>query len=809
MQINRPRVKRDQAFQYKDKLTRKTRKFTPVLEEVVATFDAGTAETTEAAEALWGRDDSAVDVVDLERGFAILKVGDADDLATTMASMADTQSVANVLPVLEDDEGGRRYFLPDELTVQFKDGVSPEDAERILEEMGIPILVRQRTPGYYTVGVPEGEALFETIDALGQREEVEFAEPSEVGLNNLLAPRSKEPGRRGGAGAGTKGARGGTKKAAPEGTISQELLDQMFVDDLVHELDMEMAGREEDGVALLGAPAEPSLVETDATLPDDPQFATLWGLHNVGQTVNGVTGSPDADIDAPHAWTLEVGTKRVVVAVIDTGVDLDHPDLKANILPRGSEDWDFADAADPEPWDSGSHGTHVAGTIAARRNGIGVVGVAHGAWIMPLRVNLMSGMNQNRADAINYVTSQAIHYRESRRYVINCSWYMNGDHTGVRLAIQKAVKNNVLVVFAAGNFDKNVDTTPQYPAVYPEVIAVAATDQKDHRAWFSNYGNKVDVSAPGVNIYSTVPDNTYGFKDGTSMAAPHVAGVAALVWSRNPGLSNKEVRECVEASCDPIDAKNPGFAGLLGRGRVNAYRAVRHCPAPRIRTHLLRKLRYPQRNAGSSTGLSFVSGFPLRFYGRRPVLLFLTQQAGSESIYFMDPATGSVRGSVDPVLNDTIGSLDWDGAQIRVANVTTGAGSINRINPFTGTQTGSIPAPPGRGEGLAVVGSRIFYSTISRIHELRASDGLLIRSFPAPGGECHGLTFGRGLLFSANSKTGVITVFNPWTMMIRGTIAVPGTGARRAEGIAFDSRRSTLFVANQSENQIYALRLAL
>jgi subtilisin family serine protease len=802
MEIHRPRIKRDEKFQYTDKLDRKKRRFTPVPEAVVATFDAGTETAMDAAHSLWQRDDSSVDVVDVERGFAILRVGDTAALAETMDEMMTQNRVANVLPVMEDEEGGWRYFLPDELTVQFKEDVSPEDAEGILKEMGMEIVARQRTPGYYTVSVPEGGALFESIELLSQRDEVEFAEPSEAGLNDLLAP-SKKPERR------TDRVKEGVGPAVKEERISQELLDQMFVDDLVHRLDMEMAGRADDEATAVETPPESAVVETDAAVPVEPLFNRLWGLHNLGQTINGVTGLTDADIDAPHAWNVEIGTKRVVVAVIDTGVDLDHPDLKANILPRGSEDWDFADAGDPEPWDSGSHGTHVAGTIAARRNGIGVVGVAHGAWIMPLRVNLTSGMNQNRADAINYVTAQAMRYHESRRYIINCSWKMNGNHAGVRHAIRKAVMNNVLVVYAAGNADANIDDTPQYPAVYPEVIAVAATDQKDQRAGFSNYGTKVDVSAPGVNIYSTVPDNSYGFMDGTSMAAPHVAGIAALIWSRNPHLSNHDVRKSIEESCDSVDARNPSFAGLLGRGRVNAYRAVRRCPAPRLRTSLLRKLRFPQDNAGSSTGLAFVENFPFRFLGRRSTVLFLTQQAGSERIYYVDPVSGGVRGSVDPVLNDTIGSLTWDGAQIRVANVTTGAGSINRINPFTGAQTGSIPAPTGRGEGLVMVGRRIFYSTINQIHELHAADGRRLRSFPAPGSACHGLTFGRGYLFSANSRTGIITVFNPWTMWIRGTIAAPGAGTRRAEGIAFDPRRLILFVANQSENLIYAIRVGL
>ena len=142
---------------------------------------------------------------------------------------------------------------------------------------------------------------------------------------------------------------------------------------------------------------------------------------------------------------------------------------------------------------------------------------------MPLRVNLTSGMNQNRADAINYTAAQAVAHA-TRKYVINCSWKMNGDHAGVHNAIINAVNKNVVVVFAAGNANANIDVTPQYPAVYPEVIAVAATDQNDKRASFSNYGTKVDVSAPGVNTYSTFPDNTYTFLDGTSMASLMLPG---------------------------------------------------------------------------------------------------------------------------------------------------------------------------------------------------------------------------------------------------------------------------------------------
>jgi subtilisin family serine protease len=773
METHRSRPKPETRFEYRSKLDKKKRRFQPVEDEVVATFDTDVA--LDAAKTLAAHSNSEVDTLSPDSGFAILRLGGQGDQAATMESLGGIEQVANVMPVMLDEDGGRRYFLPDELTIQFTEGVEAERAEKILEERGTRILAKQRTPGYYTVSVPEGKGLFETIQAFSDLEEVSFAEPSEVGLNDLL--------------------RAGTIHREQRFTFEDSEAGEYFPP----ELQSEERNGDADGAG----------IATDiAALPSDTHFNRLWALRNSGQTVEGVSGLPDADIDAPEAWSITQGSPSVVVTVIDTGADLDHPDLAPNILARGSEDWDFADPNDDEPWDVGSHGTHVAGTAAAPRNGMGVVGVANRTRIMPLRVNLTSGMNQNRADAINYVAAQAQAHPD-RRHVINCSWKMSGDHAGVRNAIQNAVNANVVVVFAAGNSNRNIDTQPQYPAVYPEVIAVAATDQRDERAWFSNYGAKVDVSAPGVNIYSTVPDNSYGFKDGTSMASPHVAGLAALIWSRNPELTNAQVRAIIESTCDNIDVRNPGFVGKLGKGRINAHRALRATPPPKISTAVVRKLKFPQKNAGSSTGLGLIPRYRLPWYGYRPTLLFLTQKAGSERIFFLDPLTGSVRRSLDPVDNDTIGSLAWDGSAIRVANVTTGAGSINRINPYSGAQIGTIPAPPGRGEGLAVAGQWIFYSTITQIHLIRASNGHLLTSFPAPGGECRSLAYGRGLLFSGDSSTGTITVFNPWTRLIVGTIDAPGSGPRRVEGLTLDARRRLLYVANQSENRIYALRMAL
>ena len=767
MATPRRRVRREEEYTYTNKFLDRELSFQPAGDEVVATFDPD--KTADAADALVAIETASVNVVNPDRGFAILQLGDEESADAISDTLEGAENVGNVLPVMVDDDSGRRYFMPDELTIQFVVGVAEDDAREIIAAHDSEVVTKQRTEGYFTVAVPEGMGLFETLRSFSELDEIEFAEPSEIGVDDELVDLQEPPGE----------------------SVDLET-DDGFVVDL-----SETADSEEEADA------------ADATaIPADNRFGELWGLHNTGQVVNGTSGTADADIDAPQAWNITKGKRRVIVSVIDTGADLDHPDLAPNLLGRGSEDWDFADPSDDEPWDGGSHGTHVAGTAVGAENGQGIIGVAPRARLMPLRVNLTSGMNQNRADAINYVASRAAS-EPRRRYIINCSWKMSGDHAGVRRAIQNAVGKNVVVVFAAGNANVDTDVTPQYPGVYPEVIAVAATDQDDRRASFSNFGTNVDVAAPGVNTLSSVPDDTFGFKAGTSMASPHVAGLAALIWSRNPGLSNDQVRGIIEATTDNIDAQNPGFVGKLGTGRINAYRALVSTPPPRLHPRVRRSFPFPEPNRGSSTGLTFAPRFGVRWFGSRPALLFLTQKAGSERVYFLDPRTGATRHTVDPQANETIGSLAWDGSAIRAANVTTGAGSINRINPFTGAQIGSVAAPPGRGEGLAYDGRWLYYSTISTIHIINPSTGVVVRSFPAPGSQSRSLTYGRGLLFSGNTATGEISVFNPSTGLVHAVIEVPGSGTHRTEGIAFDPRRRELYVANQSENMIYVLRVAV
>jgi len=276
--------------------------------------------------------------------------------------------------------------------------------------------------------------------------------------------------------------------------------------------------------------AEPNyLVHANATIPDDTDFSRLWGLHNIGQNVNGTSGTNDADMDAPEAWDVGTGSSDVVVAVIDTGVDLNHPDLQPNIwinageiAANGIDDdgngyiddvngWDFV-VNDNDPLDANGHGTHVAGTVAAvGNNATGVAGVSWSAKIMALRFMDAWGIGStdNAISAIEYAAAMGAD-------IINNSW---GSSTyNPSQSLKEAIEaSGALVVCAAGNSGWNTDTyIPHYPSNYDSsnIIAVAASDQNDNRAYFSNYGPfSVDVAAPGTNIYSTAPGRETVWQD--------------------------------------------------------------------------------------------------------------------------------------------------------------------------------------------------------------------------------------------------------------------------------------------------------
>jgi subtilisin family serine protease len=355
--------------------------------------------------------------------------------------------------------------------------------------------------------------------------------------------------------------------------------------------------------------AEPNYVVKTATVPNDPSFDQLWGLNNTGQTVNGVTGRADADIDAPEAWAFTTGSPNVVVAVIDTGVDFGHPDLAPQqwVNPGencGSSDptivcaqrtngvdddrdgyfddwrgWDFVNH-DGDPFDDHFHGTHVSGTIGALgNNGVGVAGVSWNVRVMALKF-LNSGGSGSTADAVSATLYAADH---GARIASN-SWGGGGFDQSLLDAINYGASKGMLFVAAAGNNGSNNDGAPFYPAAYSSssdaVLAVAATDSNDNLAGFSNYGAaSVGLGAPGVNVYSTMPGNTYGFLNGTSMATPHVSGTAALIKAEFPGATLYGIKALLLRSVDPDSALN---GKVSSNGRLNAFNAVSCSNAPKV-----------------------------------------------------------------------------------------------------------------------------------------------------------------------------------------------------------------------------------
>ncbi len=289
---------------------------------------------------------------------------------------------------------------------------------------------------------------------------------------------------------------------------------------------------------------EPDYVMNRAATSKDPSYSQQW-YHQI--------------IGTEDAWKVTTGSDNIVVAVIDDGIDLHHRDLKGQII---------------SPYDvvlnsksrisTGEHGTHVSGIIASTmNNGVGGTGIAPHVKIMP--INVFDGEDALYSDVIIGI-QYAI---EQDADIINLS--IGGTEPSEMLndAIQSAYKAGILIVAAAGNEGEN---THDYPAAYDHVLAVSATDSSDRIADFSNYGTDIDLAAPGSEIYSSVPHNKYEFWSGTSMATPVVAGVAALVWSANPSLTNAQVEEQLYRTADDLGPSGKDI--YYGNGRVNASKAV-------------------------------------------------------------------------------------------------------------------------------------------------------------------------------------------------------------------------------------------
>ena len=330
--------------------------------------------------------------------------------------------------------------------------------------------------------------------------------------------------------------------------------------------------------------AEPDVVRRPSLMPDDRLFGYQWGLHNTGQTVQDVAGAEDADADGPEAWDVTVGAPSVIVAVVDTGVDVVHPDLAPNVWTNPGEvagngvdddangfaddvrGWDFVED-DASPQDEEGHGTHVAGTVGARGgDGIGVAGTAWRTTLLPLRV-----LGPDGGSASDLISAYG-YAAEAGARVVNLSL---GGPDGLR-AERDAIASHpeVLFVAAAGNEGANNDADPEYPCNYAlaNVVCVAASDQFDDLAEFSNFGVRtVDLAAPGVSIASDYPDSRVAFMDGTSMATPHVSGVAALLAAAAPAATVADLRA---ALLDGADQKLSLAGTTVTGARLNAFGAL-------------------------------------------------------------------------------------------------------------------------------------------------------------------------------------------------------------------------------------------
>ena len=350
----------------------------------------------------------------------------------------------------------------------------------------------------------------------------------------------------------------------------------------------------EDAKAFLNASplvrvSVPNYIMFSAATPNDPSFSLLWGMNNTGQT----GGNANADIDAPEAWNLTTGSSNIVVAVIDTGVDQTHPDLAQNLWTNQAEangisnvdddgngfvddihGWNFISNSNNTQDDHG-HGTHVAGTIGAvGNNGTGVAGVNWTVTIMPIKVLASNGRGTFAAyfNALAYAAQNGAHVTSA-----SLGGIVSDSISNYNSLYDAANTGSMLNIVAAGNEGLNIDKDPRLwiPAEIDRsnLITVGATDHSDSIASFSNYGStSVDLTAPGVDILSTTWGGGTGYMSGTSMATPHVSGVAALVLSRYPEFIGNPsgLRTRIESGVDVVS----GHGNIRTGGRLNAYNAA-------------------------------------------------------------------------------------------------------------------------------------------------------------------------------------------------------------------------------------------
>lgn len=352
--------------------------------------------------------------------------------------------------------------------------------------------------------------------------------------------------------------------------------------------------------------AEPNGIPYLCSIPDDNDFDKQWGLHNTGQ--NG--GISDSDIDAPEAWDIETGDSSIVIAMIDSGIDYNHPDLKDNLwinqdeIPDNNIDddqngyiddvisWNFINN-NADPKDEHAHGTHCSGIASAvTNNDQGVAGVCWNCKIMPVKI-----ANEYWDTTVEIVANGIKYAADNGANVISMSFGWSTPYNILRDAIDYAYEKRIIMVAAAGNHGSS---NRLYPAAFSNVIAVGGINRNNSRLYYyyesvdywviSNYGSWVDVAAPAQEIYSTMPtyhvfynniqnnlglNMNYDYMSGTSMACPNVAGIVALILSKNPTLTPDQVKKIIKGNVEPYDSEY-----YIGTGFVNAYKALLACNNP-------------------------------------------------------------------------------------------------------------------------------------------------------------------------------------------------------------------------------------
>ncbi len=495
-----------------------------------------------------------------------------------------------------------------------------------LQRWGAPFRHANQSPTYQDVGNPMLEELGRSgVDALIDLNHLDDRATQPMHPTRLLVRLKRDaaaPGRRRPQGAALQLAAQWFLDRGHRLVTQYPLVDDLcLVEVPAGELQAALDAYSNDPNVLY---AEPDYPVHTTGVPNDPDFPLLWGMENTGQTINGDPGTAGADIRAVPAWDLWTGDQEFRIAVIDTGIDYNHPDLSANVWtnpleqagdansdgcpgvcgidddgdgeidevpehlhPGEQPEWDDDENGwvddvhgydtyneDSDPMDDNFHGSHVAGTIGAvGDNGLGVVGVNWRCRLVGVKAfsSQGGGYTSDVVEAIQYVIDSAIP-------LSNNSWVSVYYSQALYDVMAQAGAVGHLFVVAAGNFwGRDIDQNPVYPATFdlPNILTVGSIDNDDKLAIFSNIGSThVDLSAPGHNIFSTLAGGDYGYFHGTSMSAPHVTGVAALLMSRRPDLNWYQVKDRILRTTRPVEAITDY---TLTGGVVHAAAAVGDC----------------------------------------------------------------------------------------------------------------------------------------------------------------------------------------------------------------------------------------